>query len=161
MENMTDIANKGRRQFITFRSNGQEFAADIMTIREIRGWTPATPLPNAPEFVRGVINLRGVVLPVIDLRARLGHGVTETNAKHVIIVVKVADRIIGLLVDAVSDIITPEAGDIQPTPDLARDADSAIVEGIAVIDEKMITILSMEHLLDSLREHVSPQTLVA
>lgn len=161
MENMTDIANKGRRQFITFRSNGQEFAADIMTIREIRGWTPTTPLPNAPEFVRGVINLRGVVLPVIDLRARLGHGVTETNAKHVIIVVKVADRIIGLLVDAVSDIITPEAGDIQPTPDLARDADSAFVEGIAVIDEKMITILSMEHLLDSLREHVSPQTLVA
>ena len=161
MEAINKTAKEGRRQFITFCSSGQEFAADIMTIREIRGWTPTTPLPNAPDHVRGVINLRGVVLPVVDMRARLGHGITETNAKHVIVVVKIAERVIGLLVDAVSDIITPDTDEIQAAPDLTRDAESDFVEGIVVVDEKMITILNMGHLMDSLREHAAPGTLVA
>ena len=161
MEEINEIATSGRCQFITFCSCGQVFAADIMKIREIRGWTPTTPLPNAPDYVRGVINLRGVVLPVIDLRARLGHGMTETNAKHVIVVIKIGERVIGLLVDAVSDIITPEVSDIQPAPDLARDESSAFVDGIVVVDEKMITILSMNHLMDALRLHADPQPMVA
>lgn len=152
MSEMKDNGSDARRQFITFRSNRQEFGADIMMIREIRGWTETTPLPNAPDYVRGVINLRGVVLPVIDLRARLGHGMTEANIKHVIIVVKAEDRTIGLLVDAVSDILTAKAADIQPTPELARDAESAFVEGIAVLEERMVTILSMGQLMASLRE---------
>src|ERR1700754_4944108 len=124
-----------KRQFITFRSGEQEFGADIMAIREIRGWTETTPLPHAPDFVRGVINLRGVVLPVVDLKARLGRGCTDANPKHVIIVVKSGDRTLGLLVDAVSDILTATAADIQPTPELARDSGSSFVEGIAVFDK--------------------------
>ncbi|MGB8364293.1 MAG: chemotaxis protein CheW [Rhizomicrobium sp.] len=139
-----------RHQFITFRSDQQEFGADIMMIREIRGWTETTPLPHAPDYVRGVINLRGVVLPVIDLKARLGRGQTEANAKHVIIVVKAAERTMGLLVDAVSDILTTTSADIQPTPELARDGQSEFVEGIAVLDQRMVTILSMERLTASL-----------
>ena len=139
-----------RRQFITFISGQQEFGANIMTIREIRGWTETTPLPHAPDFVRGVINLRGVVLPVVDLKARLGRGLSEANPKDVIIVVKAGERTIGLLVDAVSDIMTVTAADIQPTPDLARDNRSFFVEGIAVIDQRMVTILSMEKLTASL-----------
>lgn len=136
-----------RRQFITFRSAEQEFGADIMTIREIRGWTQATPLPHAPDYVRGVINLRGIVLPVVDLKARLGHGQTDATPKHVVIVVKTADRTMGLLVDAVSDIMTVTASEIQATPELARDAQSEFVEGIAVLDERMVTILNMEWLM--------------
>src|ERR1700743_1463898 len=97
--------NQSRRQYITFRSGEQDFGADIMAIREIRGWTETTPLPHAPEYVRGVINLRGVVLPVIDLNARLGRGPTAADIKHVIVVVEAANRTIGLLVDAVSDIL--------------------------------------------------------
>lgn len=143
------ISENARRQFITFRSAEQEFGADIMTIREIRGWTHATPLPHAPDYVRGVINLRGIVLPVVDLKARLGHGRTDATPKHVIIVVKTADRTMGLLVDAVSDIMTVTVGDIQATPELARDAQSEFVEGIAVLDERMVTILSMEWLMAS------------
>lgn len=138
-----------RRQFITFRSAEQEFGADIMTIREIRGWTPATPLPHSPDYVCGVINLRGIVLPVIDLKARLGHGQTDAAPKHVIIVVKTADRTMGLLVDAVSDIMTVTAGDIQATPELVRDTQSEFIEGIAVLDKRMVTILSMERLMAS------------
>jgi purine-binding chemotaxis protein CheW len=139
-----------RRQFITFRSGDQEFGADIMTILEIRGWTPTTPLPHAPAYVCGVINLRGVVLPVIDLKARLGHGATEASPKQVIIVVKCGSRSIGVLVDAVSDIITVTSADIQATPELARDVLDQFVDGIAVMDERMVTILSMDQLTASL-----------
>jgi purine-binding chemotaxis protein CheW len=139
-----------RRQFITFRSGEQEFGADIMVIREIRGWTETTTLPHAPAYVRGVINLRGVVLPVIDLKARLGREPTEANPKHVIVVVEAADRTIGILVDAVSDILTVTEADLQPTPELARDAGTLFVEGIAVLDARMVTILSMERLIASL-----------
>src|ERR1700754_1294686 len=139
-----------KRQFITFRSGDQEFGADIMAIREIRGWTETTPLPHAPDYVRGVINLRGVVLPVVDLKARLGRERTDANPKHVIIVVQTVERTIGLLVDAVSDILTVAAGEIQPTPELARETQTAFVDGIAVLSERMVTILSMERLIASL-----------
>lgn len=145
---MTD--NGDRRQFITFRSGDQEFGADIMAIREIRGWTETTPLPHAPDYVRGVINLRGVVLPVVDLKTRLGLGITETNTKDVIVVVQAGERTAGLLVDAVSDILTVTCAEIQPTPELARDRGAAFVEGIAVLSERMVTILSMDRLISSL-----------
>ena len=145
---MTDTTS--RRQFITFRSGEQEFGADIMAIREIRGWTETTPLPHSPDYVRGVINLRGVVLPVVDLKARLGLGLTQANPKHVIVVVQTETRTIGLLVDAVSDILTVTGGEIQPTPELARESDAAFVEGIAVLSERMVTILSMDRLIASL-----------
>lgn len=142
--------NGTRRQFITFQSGEQEFGADIMAIREIRGWTHTTALPHAPDYVMGVINLRGVVLPVIDLKARLQRGGTEPDQKHVVVVVKAAERTIGLLVDAVSDILTVTAADIQPIPELARDTQAEFVEGIAVLDTRMVTILSMERLAASL-----------
>jgi purine-binding chemotaxis protein CheW len=150
MSEKSDKAQETRRQFITFVSGEQEFGANIMDIREIRGWTETTLLPHAPDYVRGVINLRGVVLPVIDLKARLGRGVTEANAKHVIIVVNSGERTIGLLVDAVSDILTAAASDIQPTPELARESHSSFVDGIAVLDKRMVTLLSMEKLTTSL-----------
>src|ERR1700742_2953006 len=117
-----------RRQFITFRSGEQDFGADIMAIREIRGWTETTPLPHAPDYVRGVINLRGVVLPVVDLKARLGLGLTDANPKDVIVVVQAGERTIGILVDAVSDILTVTSGEIQATPELAREAESLFIE---------------------------------
>ena len=142
--------NDTRYQFITFLSGDQEFGANIMTIREIRGWTDTTLLPHAPEYVRGVINLRGVVLPVVDLKGLLGHGMTEANSKHVIIVVHAGGRTLGLLVDAVSDILTARASDIQPTPELARDSHSTVIDGIAVLDTRMVTLLSMEKLTASL-----------
>ena len=111
-----DLSN----QFVTFRSGDQEFGADIMAIREIRGWTPTTPLPHTPNYVRGVINLRGIVLPIVDLKARLGYSATEPSAKNVIVAVKCGNRTIGLLVDAVSDILTAAAAEIQPAPEISR-----------------------------------------
>jgi purine-binding chemotaxis protein CheW len=150
MSDNAEASANVRRQFITFRSGEQEFGADIMMIREIRGWTDTTPLPHSPEFMRGVINLRGTILPVVDLKARLGRGRTEATVKHVIIVVRCAERTMGLLVDAVSDILTVTIEDIQATPDLARDAQSEFIEGIAVFDQRMVTILGMEKLTAAL-----------
>ncbi len=138
-----------RRQYITFLATGQEFAADIMTIREIRGWTDTTALPHVPDYVRGVINLRGMVLPVIDLKARLGLGTTEATAKHVIIVVNAGERTIGILVDAVSDILTVTSAEIQSVPDVMRESQNEYVEGIAVLDGRMVTLLGMTKLTSS------------
>jgi purine-binding chemotaxis protein CheW len=138
------------RQYITFLATGQEFAADIMTIREIRGWTDTTPLPHVPDYVRGVINLRGIVLPVIDLKARLGLGKTEATPKHVIIVVNADGRTIGILVEAVSDILTVAPEDIQSVPDVMRESQNEYVEGIAVLDGRMVTLLEMTKLASSL-----------
>src|ERR1700745_3149921 len=93
------------RQLISFRIGTQEFCVDIMAVREIRGWTVATALPQSPSFVRGVINLRGAVLPIVDLAARLGFESTKTSDRHVIIVAQIGEQVVGLLVDAVSDIL--------------------------------------------------------
>jgi purine-binding chemotaxis protein CheW len=146
---MTEQADT--RQYITFLANGQEFASPIMAIREIRGWVDTTPLPNVPNYVRGVINLRGTVLPVIDLKARLGLGQTEVTPKNVIIVIDTDHRQTGLLVDAVSDIISVSSDDIQPPPEMMQnDSSSRYVEGIAVRDGRMVTLLGIAELTQTL-----------
>ena len=101
-----------------------------MSVREIRGWTPATALPHTPNFVRGVINLRGFVLPIIDLASRFGFPPTEPTAQHVIIVTQIANRTVGLLVDAVSDILTVTDDLVQPTPDIVSDMVETFVRGV-------------------------------
>ena len=135
------------RELISFRIGAQEFCVDIMSIREIRGWTPATGLPHAPEYVRGVINLRGAVLPIVDLSMRLGLGAADPTARHVIIVAQVENQILGLLVDAVSDILTVTDDMIQPTPDVASDAVRAFVRGLLAIDGRMVSFISLDRVL--------------
>ena len=148
---MSDIhSNQNGRELISFRIGDQEFCVDIMTVREIRGWTPATPLPQAPVFVKGVINLRGAVLPIMDLAARLGLPVNELSARSVIIVVKVGERLIGLLVDAVSDILSITQDLLQPTPDVACDRVRTFVKGLISLDGRMISEIALERLLPEL-----------
>ena len=139
-------SSPARRQFITFRSDGQDFGADIMQVQEIRGWTETTVLPDTPDYVRGVVNLRGRVLPVLDMKSRLGRGLTKADSTHVIVIVKSGDTQVGILVDAVSDILTLLSSDIQPAPALARFQQDGLIEGIAVLDQGLVTILSMDHL---------------
>lgn len=142
---MSDTAN---RELIAFRIGEQEFCVDIMSVREIRGWTPATPLPRSPAFVRGVINLRGAVLPIVDLGARLGLRVTEPTDRHVIMVAQVGGRTVGLLVDAVSDIIQLTDDAVQPTPEVASDQVRAFVRGIFTTTEgRMISLLELDWLI--------------
>ena len=139
-----------RRELISFHVGDQEFCVDVMAVREIRGWSPATPLPHSPSYVRGVINLRGAVLPIIDLGARLGLGVAEPTARHVIIVARIQDRTVGMLVNAVSDILTVTDDVIQQTPDVACETVRTFVKGILAIDGRMVSLLSMDNILPDL-----------
>lgn len=140
-------ANAATREFVAFRVGAQEFCVDIMGVREIRGWTPATPLPHAPPYVRGVINLRGAVLPVVDLASRFGLGQTEPTPRSVIIVAQVQKQIIGLLVDAVSDILMTSEASMQPTPDIACEMAKTFVKGVYAVDGRMISIVTLESIL--------------
>jgi len=146
---MGDLSTAGGpgRELISFRIGAQEFCVDIMSVREIRGWTPATALPRAPSFVRGVINLRGAVLPIIDLGARLGLPAADPTARHVIIVAQVENQVLGLLVDAVSDILTVTDEMIQPTPDVASEMVRTFVRGLLAIDGRMVSFISLDRVL--------------
>jgi purine-binding chemotaxis protein CheW len=135
------------RQLITFQLGEQVLGIDIMAIREIRAWSPATPLPNVPAYVRGVVNLRGVVLPVLDLRHRIGWGETEPTARHVIIVVRVGEQLQGLIVDAVNDIVAINPEDIQPLPEVG-DGRPSFLEGLVTVEDRMITIVALDRLVD-------------
>jgi purine-binding chemotaxis protein CheW len=148
---MNDIQNGGAaRELISFRVGAQEFCVDIMAVREIRGWTAATALPQSPEYVRGVINLRGAVLPIVDLASRLGFDSAETTARHVIIVAQIGHQQVGLLVDAVSDILTVTDAMVQPTPEVASDSAKAFIRGLIALDGRMISLIGLDKVLPDL-----------
>lgn len=134
-------------KLIAFRVGVQEFCVNIMAVREIRGWTAATILPQTPRFLRGVINLRGAVLPIVDLAVRLGLQHSEPTARHVVIVAQIDHRQVGLLVDAVSDILTVSDKIIQPTPDVASDLVKTFVRGLLLVDGRLISLISLDHIL--------------
>jgi purine-binding chemotaxis protein CheW len=150
MSELQLTANDSRREYITFRIGAQYFCVDIMSVREIRGWTPATTLPRAPGFVRGVINLRGIVLPVIDLADRLGFYPAEPTPRHVIIVAQTGRQIVGLLVDAVSDIIAMPTEKVQNTPDVGSDAAQSFIVGVMAIDDRMISLIGLDGVMPTI-----------
>lgn len=147
MTDSTTVVSHERRELISFRVGDQEYCVDIMTVREIRGWSPATSLPQSPGYMRGVINLRGAVLPIMDLAARIGMPMVEPTVRSVFIVVNAGDRTVGLLVDAVSDILSITDDLVQPTPDVACDAVRSFVRGIISIENRMISEISLDRLL--------------
>ncbi|WP_310213777.1 chemotaxis protein CheW [Neorhizobium sp. 2083] len=137
---------EGSKELIAFRISDQEFCVNIMSVREIRGWTQATPLPHAPRYVMGVINLRGAVLPIIDLSARLGMKDAEPTARHVIIVSQMKTKVVGLLVEAVSDILTITEENIQPVPEVSSDLERQYARGILAVDKRMICMIELDAL---------------
>lgn len=136
-------------ELLTFQLADQEYSLDIMSVREIRGWTRATPLPHAPSYMKGVINLRGTVLPVMDLSQRLGLKHRENNERNVIIVVSHEDTMTGLLVDAVSDIIALTSDDLQAPPEMQSSNSPNVVSALTLIDERMIRVLDLSSIVNS------------
>ena len=133
-------------ELITFEVAGQLFGLDIMAIREIRAWTPVTRLPQVSHYVAGVVNLRGTVLPVIDLFARLGWPATDPSPRHAIIVVRLGSQTLGLIVDSVSDIVALPDGALQPPPNTGNDDVVPFLQGLAALGERMIMVLDLERL---------------
>ena len=151
---MTDASPTatGDLELLSFRVADQEYSVDIMSVREIRGWTRATSLPHAPDYVRGVINLRGSVLPVVDLAARLGIESGDPTERSVIIVVDVGGRAVGLRVDAVSDILSIPAGDLQTPPELLADQAVAFIRALTIVEGRMIRVLDVRRVLPAVED---------
>lgn len=146
---MDSQSGAGKRELVTFIANGQDFAVDVMSVREIRVWSPATPLAHAPDYVAGVINLRGAVLPIIDFAARLGLPRSTPSTRHAILVTQVRDQMIGLLVEGVSEILTVTDDMIQRTPDVGSRTAREHVHGLIAIGERMISLITLEAILPS------------
>lgn len=138
-------------ELLTFKLSDQEYSLDIMSVREIRGWTRTTPLPHAPSYMKGVINLRGTVLPVMDLSQRLGLKPKEHTDRNVIIVVNHEETMTGLLVDAVSDIIAITSEDLQPPPEMQSSSSPNVVSSLTLIDERMIRVLDLSSIVMSVQ----------
>lgn len=154
-----DIAatGSGTAQFLTFTIDKAEYGVDIMTVREVKGWTETTRLPNRPEYIRGVLNLRGVIIPIFDLRARFGAGITQATDKHVVVILAVGARIAGVLVDAVSDILTVGRGDVKPPPSDNVDMADQFIRGLIPVEDRMVVLLDIEKLLSVDLDDVSTE----
>ncbi len=145
-------AKAGVDQYLTFMLAGEEYGVDILKVQEIKGWDPATPIPNSPEWLLGVINLRGTVVPVVDLRRRFGLEEAQFGPTTVIIVLKVPgavrEKTVGIVVDAVSEVYNVAADAVTPPPEIASSAATRYVRGLARVEDKMVILLDSEHLLD-------------
>jgi purine-binding chemotaxis protein CheW len=143
-----EIMPESALQYLTFTVQGEEYGVDIMTVREIKGWTETTRLPNSPEYMRGVMNLRGLIIPIFDLRARFRHELTEANSSHVVIILAVGTRNIGILVDGVSDILTVAAQEVKPAPQIEGQGKDDYITGLISLENRMVVLLAVEHLFD-------------
>lgn len=135
-------------EYLTFAIDSQQYGVDILSVREIRAWTEVTNLPNTPDFVRGIINLRGTIVPIYDLRVRFGGGRTTPTRVHVVIVVVAANGTFGLLVDSVSDILSIDHRDLQPVPNTGMADDHQFLSALVAREERMVSILDLDRLVN-------------
>ena len=140
-------------QYLTFMLAGEEYGVDILRVQEIKGWGKVTPIPGTPEYVRGVMNLRGTIVPILDLRKRFCMDRIDYGPTTVVIVLRVEcegrDRIMGIVVDAVSDVYAVPAEELRPSPDFGGNVHVDFVRGLATVDEKMVIIVNVDKLLNA------------
>ncbi len=141
-------------QYLTFMLAGEEYGVDILRVQEIKGWDTVTKIPNTPEYIRGVINLRGTIVPIIDLRLRFNLDYLDYGVTTVVIVVKVKsdngkERTMGIVVDAVSDVYNISSDDFREAPDFGTAVDTDFVKGLTTVNEKMVILLDIDHMCNS------------
>ena len=134
-------------QFISFAIDNDQYGVDIMAVREIKGWSQITRLPRQPDYMRGVLNLRGVMVPIIDLRCRFGQGMTEATPLHVVIVVQIGASHVGLLADRVLDIVGCDASQVQPVPRVSQGSRVDFLSGLVTTESGMIALIDLSHVL--------------
>jgi purine-binding chemotaxis protein CheW len=146
-ENGHAAKTNGLVQAVSFAIDNDQYGVDIMAVREIKGWSDITHLPKQPDYVRGVLNLRGVIVPIIDLRCRFGQGITETTPLHVVIIVQIGNRQVGLLADRVLDIVSVEPSKIQPVPQVSQGSLIGFLSGLVTIENAMLALIDLPNLL--------------
>lgn len=137
------------RELLTFTLGREEYGIDILKVQEIRGYESVTTIANAPEFIKGVINLRGIIVPVVDMRIKFNLGSVTYNETTVVIVLNVANRVIGMVVDGVSDVTTLQEGQIKPAPEFGSGLDTRYLQGLGTVDNRMIILVDIEKLMSS------------
>ncbi len=148
-------------QYLTFMLAGEEYGVDILRVQEIKGWDKVTRIPHTPDYVLGVINLRGAVVPILDLRRRFGLETIDFGPTTVVIVVRVmnglTERTVGVVVDAVSEVYNVDAADSKPPPDVCGSVDTVFVKALATVEEKMLILLDIDRLIgNSIADEVTP-----
>ena len=134
---------------LAFRLGEEEYGVDILKVQEIRGRDPVTRLANAPAFIEGVINLRGIIVPIVDLRRRFRFGAARHDGFTVVIILNIAERVLGMVVESVSDVVRLDAADIRPAPQMGSAFDTDFLLGLGTVDERMLILLDIEGLMSS------------
>jgi len=147
--NEGQAANSGGRELLTFTLGNEEYGIDILKVQEIRGYDAVTTIANSPEFIKGVINLRGIIVPIIDMRIKFNLGNVTYNQLTVVIILNVANRVVGIVVDGVSDVITLTADQLKPAPEFSSSLDTQYITGLGTVDDRMIIVMDIERLMTS------------
>ena len=147
--NEGQATDSGGRELLTFTLGNEEYGIDILKVQEIRGYDAVTTIANSPEFIKGVINLRGIIVPIIDMRIKFHLGNVTYNQLTVVIILNVANRVVGIVVDGVSDVITLTAEQLKPAPEFSSSLDTQYITGLGTVDERMIIVMDIERLMTS------------
>ena len=136
-------------EFLTFRLGDEEYGIEILKVQEIRGYDSITQIANAPEFIKGVVNLRGIIVPIVDMRIKFRLGTADYDQFTVVIILNVAGRVMGIVVDGVSDVLTLEAEQMRPTPGFGSVIDTEYIMGLGTVEERMLILIDIEKLMSS------------
>ena len=145
----TESTGRMANEFLTFRLGGEEYGMEILKVQEIRGYDSITQIANAPEFIKGVVNLRGIIVPIIDMRIKFRLGKANYDQFTVVIILNVAGRVMGVVVDGVSDVISLEAEQMRPTPGFGSVIDTEYIMGLGTVEERMLILIDIEKLMSS------------
>jgi purine-binding chemotaxis protein CheW len=154
-------SSMGPTELISFAIGDDQYGVDIMAVREIKGWVEITPLPRQPEYVRGVLNLRGVIVPIVDLRCRFGQGMTQATSLHIVIIVQIGEKPIGLLADRVLDIVSLSETEIKPVPRVAQAQRQSFLAGMIATEGAMIALIDLPNLLSSSSDKIGEDANIA
>ena len=146
---MGSATNRMTNEFLTFRLGGEEYGIEILKVQEIRGYDAITQIANAPDFIKGVVNLRGIIVPIADMRIKFRLGKADYDQFTVVIILNVAGRVMGIVVDGVSDVITLETEQMRPTPGMGAVIDTEYIMGLGTVDERMLILIDIEKLMVS------------
>jgi purine-binding chemotaxis protein CheW len=160
-EGVSSMDGRSEREYLTFTAAGLEYGIGILSVREIRGWTAETRLPNSPAAVRGIINLRGQIVPIYDLRVRLGSEASHPTATHVVIVVEAASGFYGLLVDAVCDILSVSQTELQPVPQTGMEPGQDLLSALLARQDRMVSLLDLDTLVCGRVDPIADVPLIA